>query len=256
MADLKELRLRQKELQLRSDGAKSLKTLLGESRKTLENLVREVKEGELTRDKTLKVKEFLSSLEAAVLAENEELEREGEALAEERSRLEETRTITQKPNREIRLEPGVEVLAGESRRRGRILRLDRKSQGSGSASWIVEIGALKMSFSEKELLPIDSGNESRSSRPSWAADLAPSAPLHLELSLLGMRLPDALEALNRQIDAAVLGGLREFAVVHGKGDGILSKGVHDFMKRDPRVKDYFFSRPEAGGFGRTDVILK
>ena len=91
---------------------------------------------------------------------------------------------------------------------------------------------------------------------SWAAELAPSAPVHVELSLLGMRLPDALDTLTRQIDAAVLGGVREFAVVHGKGDGILSKGVHDYLKKDPRVADYYFSRPEAGGFGRTDVVLK
>jgi DNA mismatch repair protein MutS2 len=45
-------------------------------------------------------------------------------------------------------------------------------------------------------------------------------------------------------------------VIHGKGEGILRKGVHDFLKKDPRVSDFFFSRPEAGGFGRTEVILK
>jgi DNA mismatch repair protein MutS2 len=149
-------------------------------------------------------------------------------------------------------------ISGLNERRGRILRLDRKSQGSSPATWIVEIGALKMSFSEKELIPVDVENEKQSRRQStsWAADLAPSAPPRIELSLLGMRLSEALDALGRQIDAAILGGLREFAVVHGKGDGILSKGVHDFLRSDPRVKDYFFSRPEAGGFGRTDVILK
>ena len=91
---------------------------------------------------------------------------------------------------------------------------------------------------------------------SWAADLAPSSPVVFELNLLGMRLIDALEALGRQIDAAVLGGLREFSVVHGKGDGILSRGVHDFLRKDPRVADYYFSRPEMGGFGRTEVVLK
>jgi DNA mismatch repair protein MutS2 len=78
----------------------------------------------------------------------------------------------------------------------------------------------------------------------------------MELNLLGMRLGEALEALKRQIDASVLQGLREFAVVHGMGDGILSKGVHDFLKNDTRVSDYYFSRPESGGFGRTEVALK
>ena len=256
-ADLKELRLRQKELQLRSEGAGSLKSLLGESRKTLENLVREVKEGELSREKTLKVKEFLSGLEAQVRAEDAGLEREAIVLAEERRRLEEDGLRSGEEPGAV-LKPGIEVLAGESRRRGRILRPDRKGSGENPATWIVEIGSLKMSFSEKDLIPLApaAAGNSRAAGASWAADLALSSPVQIELSLRGMRLSDALEALGRQIDAAVLGGLHEFAVVHGKGDGILSKGVHDFLKQDPRVADYYFSRPEMGGFGRTEVVLK
>ena len=269
-ADLKELRLRQKELQLRSDGAGSLRKLLGESRKTLENLVRELKEGvysadpnggedsppALNREKTLRVKEFLSGLEASVRAEDDGLEREAIALDEERRRIEEGSSFTVgEPGTDLK--PGTEVLAGEFRRRGRVLRPGRKASGKSPATWIVEIGSLKMSFSGKELIPIAPGRES--SPPvstSWAADLAPSSPVQIELKLRGMRLSEALEALGRQIDAAVLGGLHEFSVVHGKGDGILGKGVHDFLKNDPRIADYYFSRPELGGFGRTEVVLK
>jgi DNA mismatch repair protein MutS2 len=232
--------------------------LLGESRKTLENLVREVKEGELSREKTLKVKEFLSSLEERVRSEDAELESERLALAEEQRRFE--KPSPSASTKETAFAPGMEVLAGGSRARGRILRPDKKGSASAPTSWIVEIGSLKMSFSEKDLVPVAVGGLSPTKdavkSSSWTADLAPSAPAYFELSLLGMRLSDALDALTRQIDAAVLGGLREFAVVHGKGDGILSKGVHDYLKKDPRVADYYFSRPEAGGFGRTDVVLK
>jgi DNA mismatch repair protein MutS2 len=133
------------------------------------------------------------------------------------------------------------------------LRADKKSQGE--TFWVVEVGSLKMSFSEKDLVPLVPENAARKSA-SWTLDQAPGSPFQPELSLRGMRLSEALEALGRQIDTAALGGLREFAVVHGKGDGILSKGVHDFLKKDSRVADYYFSRPEMGGFGRTEVILK
>ena len=261
--DLKELRLRQKELQLRSDGVGSLKRLLGESRKTLENLVREVKEGELNREKTLKVKEFLSGLEAQVQAEGEGLEREGRSLAEQQRLLEEeehtgARKGKIKPDktRRIKLEAGMEVLAGESRSRGRIIRLDKKSQDE--TFWVVEIGSLKMTFSEKDLVPQTDRGESKTPRKntSWSADLASSSQLQVELKIRGMRMADALLTLERQVDAAVLAGLRNFSIVHGKGDGILSKAVHDFLKKDPRIDDYYFSRPEVGGFGRTEVILK
>jgi DNA mismatch repair protein MutS2 len=258
-ADLKELRLKQKESFLRSGSLGSLNKLLGESRKTLENLVREVKEGELTREKTLKVKEFLSGLEQSVLEEDAALRKENAVLAEESRKLDEAENI-EGEKAPPALRPGIEVFAGESKRRGKIIRLDKKSsRGSADmpATWIVEIGSMKMSFSETELTPVKSSPKKQANQSaSWAADLAPSAPAAFELSLRGFRLADALHALGKQLDSAAVGGLDRFAVVHGKGDGILCKGVHDFLKNDARVADYHFSRPEHGGFGRTEVILK
>ncbi|MDR2102378.1 MAG: Smr/MutS family protein [Treponema sp.] len=266
-ADLKELRLRQKELDLKTGGAGNLKRLLAESRKTLENLVREVKEGELNREKTLKVKEFLSDLARTVDDEEAALEREAKFLGEEKRRLEAvyaaeddrngdvpenyrpSRDGTGSPGRTAPLiRPGIEVLAGEYKRRGRVLRRDKKG------GWIVEIGSLRMSVPEEELLPLPPPAEAQ--KPLIAAADLTGAPVQFELSLRGMRLPDALETLRRQIDAAALAGLREFSVVHGKGDGILQRGVHEFLKGEPMVADYYFSRPEMGGFGRTEVVLK
>jgi DNA mismatch repair protein MutS2 len=272
--DLKELRLRQKELDLKAGGMGNFRLLLAESRKTLENLVRELKEGELSREKTLKVKEFLRDLAETAAAEDTLLEAESRRLREEGLRLQDLygedalETVSRRKARsspaatpgkgtgggKLSLEPGREVLvsagpAGESRRRGTILRAGKKN------SWVVEIGSLKMTFSEKDLIPLPpSPVEKKASVASL--DLAAPPQPRFELSLLGMRLPEALEALERQIDAAALSGLREFSVVHGKGDGILQKGVHDFLKKQPLVADYYFSRPELGGFGRTEVLLK
>ncbi|GHT82160.1 endonuclease MutS2 [Spirochaetia bacterium] len=257
-ADLKELRLRQKELELKSGGMGKFRELLGESRKTLENLVRELKEGELSREKTLKVKDFLRTLEETARAEDAALEAEEAAVSDERRRLEALhgggvpeKTLAKTPGGEtpLRVAPGTEVLAGAQRRRGTVLRSARKG------AWIVEVGSLKMSFNEADLIPLPPSAEAR--RPSIApVDFVRTPRAAFELSLLGMRLEEALSALERQMDAAVMEGLREFSVVHGKGDGILQKGVHEFLKKQPVVADYYFSRPELGGFGRTEVILR
>jgi DNA mismatch repair protein MutS2 len=249
-ADLKELRLKQQELALKSGSLGTLRRFLSESRKTLENLVRELREGELTREKTLKVKEFLKDLEVQTALQDEELEKEAAALREERLDAEE-RESGSRPSQTgpESLCPGMEVLAGEARRRGTIVKAGKKG------AWIVELGSVKMSFSAGELFPAGpSGGAKRSVAVS--ADLSGSVLARMELNLRGMRLEEALGALERQIDAASLAGLREFAVIHGKGDGILQRGVHDFLKKQDAVADYFFSRPELGGFGRTEVVLK
>jgi DNA mismatch repair protein MutS2 len=241
-ADLRELRLRQKEIELKQGGMGKFRLLLQESRKKLENLVREVKEGELSREKTLKVKEFLRELESAVQAEDAALD------AEESLFREEQVSPAEAASDKNTIAPGTEVFVGEKRRRGKVIRAEK-------GLWLVEIGSLRMTMDEKDLVPAPPSAEEKKPLIE-TAELSGTAQPCFELGLRGMRLEDALQALQKQIDAAVLAGLGEFSVVHGKGDGILQKGVHEYLKNQNQVADYYFSRPELGGFGRTEVILK
>jgi DNA mismatch repair protein MutS2 len=248
-ADLKALQLKQKELELKTSGVGSLHRLLGESRKTLENLVREIKEGEITREKTLAVKQFLSDLEKSAAMEDELLAKESEELSKERATV--YATLEDVPSNIIKgiIEVGSEVLAGEFKRRGTVIRPAKKNH------WIIEIGSLKMTVAEKDLILLES-SKPKELKPIVSHDLSSAAEAKYELSIRGMRLEEALEALQKQIDAAVLSGLYEFSIVHGKGEGILQKAAHDFLKHQSVVQDYYFSRPELGGFGRTEVVLK
>jgi DNA mismatch repair protein MutS2 len=254
-ADLRELRIRQKEAEIKAGAAGKLRGLLEESGKTLENLVRELREGELSRDKTLGVKKFLSDLAVSVEAEDAALAEERRLLAEDARRLEAGKdggeTVPSAPPGP--LTPGMEVLAGPSRRRGLLRRRDKQGR------WVVELGSLRMSVAEDDLVPLPAGEraaENGARRPLIATDLDGSRNAVLEINLRGMRPQEALDALRRQIDGAVLTGLHEFAVIHGKGDGILQKAVHDYLGNEQVVADYHFSRPELGGFGRTEVVLK
>jgi DNA mismatch repair protein MutS2 len=149
----------------------------------------------------------------------------------------------------IPIEPGTEVLVVERKHRGRVIRAEK-------GLWLVETGSLRMTVDARDLIPVPPSTEGRKPLIE-TADLAGTTQARLELSLRGMRLEEALEALQKQIDAAVLAGLGEFSVVHGKGEGVLQKGVHEYLKaHQNQIADYYFSRPELGGFGRTEVILK
>ncbi|MDR3114032.1 MAG: endonuclease MutS2 [Treponema sp.] len=247
-ADLRELRLRQQEAELKAGEVGRLRSFLEESRKTLENLVREVREGELSREKTRKVKEFLHTLETAVAAEEGALKEEARLLAEgQHGFAGEPEPGPRPPG--FSLKPGTPVLAGKYKRPGRVFRAGK------NGSWVVEIGSLKMSFPEQDLYPLPAAEEPPT--PVIAVpDFASTPQPQFELSLRGMRLEEAIEALQRQIDAAVLSGLREFSVIHGKGEGVLQRGVHTYLKEQPQVAAYYFSRPELGGFGRTEVVMK
>ncbi|MDR1507468.1 MAG: endonuclease MutS2 [Treponema sp.] len=244
-ADLKDLSLKQKEHFLKMQGAGEFRRLLSESRQKLENLVRELREGEINREKTTTVKEFIRELEEDSKTIDAALEAEEEALEAAAG------AGTAFTGAEGAIVPGAEVLLRESGRRGRALRKDNKG---GSPSWIVETGSVKMSFPESELVP---AFPLEKQKPLISvAGLNFSAEPKIELNVLGMRLDEALEALRRQIDAAVLAEMKEFSVVHGKGDGILQSGVQNYLRQESAVADFHFSRPESGGFGRTEVVLK
>jgi len=257
-ADLKELQLRQKEAELKRGSVGKLQQFLSESRKTLENLVREIKEGEVDREKTLKVKEFLNELARNAENESEELEQEERAIREQLLKSE-----GNSASGTVEFSAGMEVFAGKSKQRGKIIRLDKKSAGKQgqSNSWLVEIGSLKMSFPENELIPVTEKPATRTSKKStaftsWAAEYGAKDDVVYELKIRGMRFEEAMQLVQRQVEGAILSGLKNFAIIHGKGHGILQKGVHDYLRNHPAVADYYFARPEMGGFGRTEVVLK
>ncbi len=266
--DLKELRLRRKELELQEQGFRHTVVFLDDSRRMLENLVRELREGEITREKTLKVKETIAGLsrsadeekEAVMSARRdlEQLEREYETGFEEEqagppprsgacgisAASAETGNVPVYPDR---FAPGTDVFVGKTRRRGTLVREDRKG------SWIVCIGDMNMTVKENELrlAPLSQARLSVSVAVPSGGE-RPAA----ELNLRGMRIDEARKALERQMDLAALCGLSSFSVIHGKGDGVLQQGVHEYLKNSSAVAEYCFARPEEGGTGKTYVRLK
>ena len=83
----KDLKLRQKENELKERESRSESRFLRETRKNLENLVRELREGEITREKTLKMRKFINDLTEDVEEQEVELEAEKERLEEEEKEL-------------------------------------------------------------------------------------------------------------------------------------------------------------------------
>ena len=243
--DLKALRLRQREHELRNEGYGALRRFVDQARSELENLVRELNSSKnrdlaVSRQETKKVKEFIKKLEERTTEERRDLDREEELFNK---------------SKEFKFVPGMKVLTGPGRREGTILRQDKKNQ------WLVEVGAMKISLAEKDLEPLgESGGVKKTRRStgvsfSYSSDTPPPAAL-FNLDLRGKRLDEALETLNRQIDNALLQDLREFEVIHGKGEGVLQLGVRKLLAESPRVQEFSFAPPELGGTGKTLVKLK
>ena len=78
----------------------------------------------------------------------------------------------------------------------------------------------------------------------------------MECDLRGMALDEALLELDRYLDMAVMSGLHEVSISHGKGTGTLRSGIQTHLKQTPQVKSFRLGAYGEGESGVTVVELK
>ncbi|MDR0789157.1 MAG: Smr/MutS family protein [Bacteroidales bacterium] len=76
-----------------------------------------------------------------------------------------------------------------------------------------------------------------------------------QIDLRGEKAEQALKLVAKQIDEARLLGEREFAVLHGKGDGILKTVIRNYLRTCVEVISFRPAALESGGEGITIVTL-
>ena len=287
----RELEIRRRESDLKKGKQQELNDFLIHSRRQLENLVRTLKEGEITREKTLSVKQYIAELtedtmrlDAKVEAEEERLARDEQRFAEEKARtagkhLTGSNKKTKKKlsnaealkfatanevhaqkvvsNTPLSFQPGVRVKAGGGSE-GVLLEQVKKDV------WQVQFGSIKMQVKEKDLRLVQTADSENTVplKADVSIELADSSSNGIyerpvfELRLLGMRADEAVRSLERQIDLCVLHNFPHFSVIHGKGDGVLMQAVSDYLSHCPVVAEFSKAPAEDGGAGKTYVTLK
>jgi DNA mismatch repair protein MutS2 len=88
-----------------------------------------------------------------------------------------------------------------------------------------------------------------------AAEPSPVRRVGSEIDLRGMASDEAVEAMERYLDAAVMSKLETVTVIHGKGTGALRRAVHERLRREPRVESFRLGRYGEGETGVTVVTL-
>ena len=153
------------------------------------------------------------------------------------------------------LEPGMEVFVRSLGRSGTILRIE-------GARVEVRLGRMPFTVDRSELR-VGQGTPPPTRAPSRTmprrsaepeSDLEPAAPS--ELMLIGKRVDEGLEELDRFLDEASVASLGEVRIVHGHGTGRLRRAVREFLTRHAHVREYRPGKPREGGDGATVVTLR
>ncbi len=116
------------------------------------------------------------------------------------------------------------------------------------------IGDIKSKVKISDLYFVAAKKEPPKTQVSLKRDTV-TVPL-TEINVIGMSAADALIEVENFIDKAIVNNLPEVKIIHGKGLKILSKSIHEYLRRNKRVESYRFGKYGEGEQGVTFVKFK
>jgi DNA mismatch repair protein MutS2 len=138
---------------------------------------------------------------------------------------------------------GDHVLVKKTGARGRVaeLRGDRALIDAGSLRLELPLHDLRLGEAPRR--------PEKTSRGSWSAPAREE--VRLEVDLRGLRVDEMEVELSRALDDAIMDGLSELRIIHGKGTGALRARVSEMLDVDTRVARHRMGGPTEGGAGVT-----
>ncbi len=138
-----------------------------------------------------------------------------------------------------------------------------KIQGLNSHGEIVDIrrneatiltNGMKMKVKMNKLEKIHKPQIQKTSYKAHVETVSSRFPL--ELNIIGMRVEEGIQALDKYLDQAVVKRIKQVRIVHGMGTGALRTAVWKDLKKQSNVSKFMAAGPNEGGLGATIVLLK
>jgi len=259
-ADLDSLQQRKKELDHRLDQTQALEDLYLTrqadldkkekelSRKFVEELESQLQEGK--QEINLLVKELRESHAA-----KEKIKDSRRALEQQTEKVEQLRKALSP--REV---PDYRVL-----KKGDVVWIEKFGAEAEVVEMIgkkkvkVAIGSAFMTVDTIDLMRKEAasgGKPARKLRQNTIRASAAQGEFNPEISLRGMTVEEATETIDKFLDDAVLAGVGQVYIIHGKGTGVLRRHLSAYLKAHPTVESIRIGDWDEGGHGVTIARLK
>lgn len=152
------------------------------------------------------------------------------------------------------LKLGATVMLNDLGDKGSVLSINKKD-----STVQVQVGIMKIksSIDNLTLLNDDEGEKPKNTYtpPRSGGGLRRDAAKS-EVDLRGMMLEEALLETDKFLDEATMSGLNSVSIIHGKGTGILRRGIQDMLRKHPHVKSFRLGKYGEGENGVTIAELK
>jgi DNA mismatch repair protein MutS2 len=253
-------------------GAKSeAKTLVAEANRQIENTIRIIRESQADKELTRLARKELD------LARDKTLdEATGEADVERDLQIDrEMERVARRIERrkERRNNPSEKAVAKPIVERRKVIAVGSKVRlkGGDTGGEVIEISGTKASVAFGQILswvaverlePISEGEYKNTTRPSKPRAIVSGDISERKLNFApridvrGMRPTEAIEAVEVFIDDALMVGVNNVTILHGKGTGALKEEIRRYLKGIPAVESATDDHADRGGAGITVVTFK
>ncbi|MDR0454377.1 MAG: Smr/MutS family protein [Deferribacteraceae bacterium] len=205
------------------------------------------------------LREKLEKKELELLEDTFALLQRGKRLAEERTKDspeaisqdlesvgEKIKTLKSRRKLITELKAGDMIFLEKYFKNGKILSIDDKNAH-------IDLDGIKLRINRRELVGHKVEQKQAKNVKITIKETSPEA--RHELLLVGKRVEEAFDILDKYIDEAQLAGYSKVYIIHGRGSGQLRRAVHDFLRTCGRIKRYNIASTEEGGNAITVVDL-
>ena len=183
----------------------------------------------------------------------EKLKKKEDSIDEAMSRSQKPRTIYRKPPKDLRVGDTVKIVT-MSDQEASVSKLPDKN-----GMVIVQAGILKMEVHISNLVKIED-KTSKQLADKYVKTSNTFASKSMEatttVDVRGQNLEEATMNVEKFLDDCYLASVSPVTIIHGKGTGILKKGIHQMLKKHKYVKSYRLGTFGEGEDGVTIVELK
>ncbi len=124
-------------------------------------------------------------------------------------------------------------------------------------SILVSVGAMRTTVERADLRRTQRPlQKTRGSTEAGAAALAAATNAVMELDVRGKRFVEAQPLVENWIDEAVLSDHSPLRLIHGKGTGLLGRGLQEYLRAHPSVDTVRYGYDNEGGSGVTVFELR
>lgn len=235
--------LKDKKSQILEEARREAKIIVMEARDEANSLIKDLEK--------MRHLGHVKNLDEKITKTREKLKKKEETLDSAMAKAKKPRQIYHKP---IELKIGDTVKIIDMDQEASVMRLADKN---GVVK--VQAGIINMDVHISNLAHVDdktSKNLADKYIKASASYIRKTQTVSTEVDLRGQNLEEALMNTEKFLDDCYLAGVSPVTVIHGKGTGILRKGIHEMLRKHRYVKGFRLGTYGEGEDGITIVELK